>query len=201
MILRRCEPAGRGIRMIRVVTAGSGYWYGEHDDAARRRAVEVLESFRLYRAADAAMRRRTRDAMAMGENDLLTLRYLLKAEREGRIVQPAELSRYLGVSTASTTAIIDRLVRSNHVRRAPHPTDRRAIVVTPTVETDHEVRRTLGAMHTRMLEAVVDMSPEHARVVIECLARLQSAVDLVEPAHEDPPEPEGGAGVAASAHP
>src|SRR5690242_6113688 len=115
--------------MIPHVTGGSGYWYGDGEDAARRRAVDVLQAFRVYRAADAAMRRRTRDAMSMGENDLLTLRYLLKAEREGRIVQPAELARYLGISTASTSAIIDRLERSDHVRRAPHPTDRRSIVV------------------------------------------------------------------------
>lgn len=168
--------------MIPLVTGGSGYWYAVDGDDARRRAVEVLEAFRLYRAADTAMRRRTRDAMAMGENDLLALRYLLKAEREGRIVQPAELARYLGVSTASTTAIIDRLERSHHVRRAPHPTDRRAIVVLPTVETDHEVRRTLGAMHERMLQAVRDMTPDEARVVIDCLARMQAAVDEVEPA-------------------
>jgi DNA-binding MarR family transcriptional regulator len=170
--------------MIPDVGGSSGYWYGDGDDAARRRAVEVLEAFRVYRAADTAMRRRTRDAMSMGENDLLTLRYLLKAEREGRIVQPAELARYLGVSTASTTAIIDRLERSRHVRRAPHPTDRRAIVVIPTVETDHEVRRTLGAMHARMLGAVIGMTPDEARIVIDCLARMQAAVDQVEPAHE-----------------
>lgn len=178
--------------MIRVVTGGSGYWYGADGDDARRRAVEVLEAFRLYRAADSAMRRRTRDAMSMGENDLLTLRYLLKAQREGRIVQPAELSRYLGVSTASTTAIIDRLERSDHVRRAPHPTDRRAIVVLPTGETDHEVRRTLGAMHERMLDAVVGMSPEEARIVVACLSRMQAAVDLVEPAREQGDEPPDG---------
>lgn len=189
--------------MIPVVTGGSGYWYGDDDDDARRRAIEVLESFRLYRAADAAMRRRTRDAMSMGENDLLTLRYLLKAEREGRIVQPAELSRYLGVSTASTTAIIDRLERSNHVRRAPHPTDRRAIVVVPTVDTENEVRRTLGAMHARMLDAVIGMTPRESRAVIECLARMQAAVDLVEPAHEPgeesalPVPPDAGDGASA----
>jgi DNA-binding MarR family transcriptional regulator len=179
--------------MIRVVTGGSGYWYGDDGDAARRRAVEVLEAFRLYRAADTAMRRRTRDAMAMGENDLLTLRYLLKAEREGRIVQPAEIARYLGVSTASTTAIIDRLERSRHVQRTPHPTDRRAIVVVPTAETDHEVRRTLGAMHARMLEAVAGMSPEDAHVVLDCLSRMRAAVDAIEPAEE--------AGDEASARP
>lgn len=165
--------------MIPGVTHG-GYWYGD-DDSAHRRAVELLQEFRLYRAAEVAMRRRTRESMSMGENDLLTLRYLLKAQREGRLVQPAELARYLGVSTASMTAIVDRLERSHHVARAPHPTDGRSIVVTATVETDDEVRRTLGAMHERMLAAVIDMTPDEMRVVLDCLARLRAAVDEVAP--------------------
>ncbi|KQZ83329.1 MarR family transcriptional regulator [Microbacterium sp. Root166] len=172
--------------MIRLVAdSDSGYWYGTDADARRRRAVELLQAFRLYRASEVAMRRRTRDSMAMGENDLLTLRYLLKAERESRLVSPAELSRYLGVSTASTTAIIDRLQKSNHVERRPHPTDRRSIVVVPTVETDDEVRRTLGAMHKRLLDAVIDMTPDETRIVIDCLERMQHAVDEVEPSHAE----------------
>ncbi|MFB8145253.1 MarR family winged helix-turn-helix transcriptional regulator [Microbacterium sp. NPDC056003] len=167
----------------------SGYWYGDGADDRRRRAIELLQAFRLYRAAEVAMRRRTRDSMAMGENDLLTLRYLLKAQREDRVVSPAELARYLAVSTASVTAIIDRLEKSDHVRRGPHPSDQRRIVVTPTVETDEEVRRTLGAMHSRMLEAVIDLSPEETRIVIDTLGRLQSAVDQVEPVPADGPAP------------
>lgn len=165
---------------------GSGYWYGDDEDACRRRAVELLQAFRLYRAAEVAMRRRTRESMGMGENDLLTLRYLLKAQKEGRLVSPAELARYLGVSTASTTAIIDRLEKTHHVERGPHPTDLRRIVVTPTVETDGEVRRTLGAMHSRMLDAVIDLSAEETRVVLDCLARLQGAVDRIEPDRDAP---------------
>ncbi|WP_338067959.1 MarR family winged helix-turn-helix transcriptional regulator [Microbacterium sulfonylureivorans] len=165
--------------------ATTGYWYGEDDDSRRRRAVDLLQAFRLYRAAEVAMRRRTRDAMAMGENDLLTLRYLLKAVREDRLVSPAELARYLGVSTASMTVIIDRLEKSGHVRRGPHPTDRRSIVVIPTVETDEEVRRTLGAMHVRMLDAVSGMTPDETRIVMDCLARMQAAVDVIEPAHDE----------------
>jgi len=176
----------------------SGYWFGEDDDSRRRRAVDLLQAFRLYRASEIAMRRRTRDSMSMGENDLLALRYLLKAEREGRRVSPAELARYLGVSTASMTAIIDRLSKSDHVRRQPHPTDRRSIIVVPTVETDEEVRRTLGAMHARMLDAVIDMTPAETSVVVECLARMQAAVDRIEPGQAEgaPHSP-----VTAPAHP
>ncbi|HBS73426.1 MAG TPA: MarR family transcriptional regulator, partial [Microbacterium sp.] len=62
----------------------SAYWYGEDRDDRRERAVALLQAFRLYRAAEVAMRRRTREAMSMGENDLLVLRYLLRAQREGR---------------------------------------------------------------------------------------------------------------------
>lgn len=116
----------------------------------------------------------------MGENDLLVLRHLLQAQQHGRFVSPSELSRYLGVSTASMTAIVDRLVASGHVRRERHASDRRSIYIVPTADTDSEVRRTLGEMHQRMLDAVIDLSPDEARVVIDTLARLQAAVDQID---------------------
>jgi DNA-binding MarR family transcriptional regulator len=159
----------------------SRYWYGAAEEDRRRRAVDVLQAFRLYRAAEVAMRRRTRESMSMGENELLVLRYLLKASGEGRSVSPSELTRYLGVSTASTTAIIDRLEESGHVTRMPHPTDRRSILVVATPESDAEVRATLGGMHDRMMAAVIDLSPEESATVIACLSRLQDAVDEVDP--------------------
>lgn len=162
-------------------TATSRYWYGTSDEDRRQRAVDVLQAFRLYRAAEVAMRRRTRESMSMGENELLVLRYLLKAANEKRSVSPSELTRYLGVSTASTTAIIDRLEKSGHVTRVPHPSDRRSIHVVATAASDDEVRATLGKMHERMMSAVLDMTPEESATVIACLARLQDAVDQVDP--------------------
>ena len=141
----------------------------------------------------------------MGENDLLALRYLLKAQREGRLVSPHELARYLGVSTASMTAMVHRLEESGHVRREPHRSDRRSVVVVATQETDEEVRRTLGEMHTRMLDAVIDMSPEESSTVIECLTRLQAALDAVQPAdapdQADAAHPRDAAHPADAAHP
>lgn len=155
----------------------STYWYGEEPADRRVRTKAVLEALRVYRAAELAMRRRTRESMSMGENELLVLRYLLR--EPGRNVRPGELTRYLGLSTASTTAILDRLERSGHIARTANPDDRRSIFVHATERAHAEVRETLGNMHDRMLAAVIDMSPEESAVVVSFLHRMSDAVDGV----------------------
>jgi DNA-binding MarR family transcriptional regulator len=112
----------------------------------------------------------------MGETDLLALRYLLRAKSTGERVGPKDLSRVLGITTASTTSLIDRLVASGHVRREPHPTDRRSLVIEPTAATDAEVRATLGHMHRQMMTVAESMSVEEARVVITFLRRMSAAI-------------------------
>ena len=61
------------------------------------------------------MRRRTRQAMSMGENEVLVLRFLIRAATRAGTVTPTDIARYLGISTASTTALIDRLEQSGHI--------------------------------------------------------------------------------------
>lgn len=129
------------------------------------------------------MRRRTRSSMGMGETDLLALRYLLEAQKAGREVSPKELAARLGISSASTTTLIDRLARSGHVRRKPHPRDRRALVLEATAESDSEVRKTLGEMHNRMMDVAQSLSPEDAGLVVEFLTRMREAVDTIDAGH------------------
>jgi DNA-binding MarR family transcriptional regulator len=154
----------------------TGYWYS-NDRIGR--GVAVLNGLRDYRAAETAMRRRTRSAMRMGETDLLAIRFLLKAQGAGRIVSPKDLAAHLCISTASTTVLIDRLVRSGHVERRPHPTDRRALVIVPTIDSDDEVRATLGDLHRRMIDVAESLSPEEAAIVLGFLDRMRAAVDSV----------------------
>src|ERR1700710_2017150 len=42
---------------------------------------------------------------------------------------PTELARRLDITTASATELLDRLERDGHVKRRPHPTDRRKLMV------------------------------------------------------------------------
>ncbi|MET3720127.1 MULTISPECIES: MarR family transcriptional regulator [unclassified Arthrobacter] len=153
---------------------GSGYWYGP--DGQLDSSVAVLKALRDYRTAETAVRRSTRDSMGMGETDILALRYLLRVQASGGTVVPKDLSRFLGITSASTTSLIDRLVGSGHVRREAHPTDRRSVVVVPTVESDREVRVTLGSMHRRMMAVAEGLSAADARVVVEFLQHMTSAI-------------------------
>lgn len=155
--------------------AASGYWYGP--DERLDPPTAVLQALRGYRAAEVATRRSTRDSMGMGETDLLALRYLLRAEAAGERMGPKDLSRKLGITTASTTSLIDRLVGSGHVRREPHPTDRRSLVIVPTSVTDSEVRATLGEMHRRMLAVAEELSVEDSRVIVSFLRRMTEALN------------------------
>ncbi|AVL98666.1 MarR family transcriptional regulator [Microbacterium sp. str. 'China'] len=131
---------------------------------------------RRYRSAETAMRARTRASMGMNETDLVALRFLLREQKAGRIVRPIDLARMLDISTASTTTLIDRLEKGGHARREPHPTDRRAGIVVPTVSSDDEVRATLGAMHRRMLSLVDDLSDEERVVVMRFLVGMTAAI-------------------------
>ncbi|PJJ73519.1 DNA-binding MarR family transcriptional regulator [Diaminobutyricimonas aerilata] len=170
------------IRPDTPATQDSGYWYA---DAARtRRGIEVLNALRQYRAAESEMRRRTRTSMGMGETDILAIRYLLQAEKLGLQVSPKDLAAKLQISSASVTVLIDRLVKSGHVERQPHPTDRRAIIVAPTHHTNTEVRGTLGQMHERMIDVAESLEPDEAAAVVRFLARMREAVDEIDAPHE-----------------
>jgi DNA-binding MarR family transcriptional regulator len=155
---------------------GSGYWYGP--DGQLDYGAAVLKSLRDYRAAETAVRRSTRDSMGMGETDILALRFLLRAQASGKAVVPKDLSQFLGITSASTTSLIDRLVASGHVRREAHPSDRRSIVVVPTAESDTEVRETLGAMHRRMMTVAEGLTAEQAHVVVDFLQQMTDALSV-----------------------
>jgi len=158
--------------------ASEGYWYPPID-GAQPGAVDVINALREFRTSESAMRRRTRSSVAMGETDLLALRYLLDAEAAGVGIRPTELAARLGVTSASMTSLVDRLVAAGHVVREPHPSDRRAVILRPTPGADEEVRHNLNQLHKRMLEAAEELSAEEIKAVMHFLMRMREAVDAV----------------------
>ncbi|MBX0299289.1 MarR family transcriptional regulator [Cryobacterium sp. 1639] len=154
---------------------------GDLSDLVRApHAAEVIATLLDYRLAEEAMRRRTRDSMRMGTMDLAALRFLIKAQGEQRIVSGRNLADHLGMTSASVTALLDRLTASGHVQRTPHPTNRRSNMITATPGSDEEVRQTLGAMHGRMIDAARALSPADAALIQQFLESMTTAVDGVD---------------------
>lgn len=153
----------------------TGFWYPTRPEQEPARAV--LNTLRDYRSAEQEMRRRTREELGINEKDMQALRHLMRAHQQGVALGPTDLSRLLSISTASTTALIDRLVSSGHIERRLHPTDRRALELVPTEKSDTEMREFLGPMHERMMAVAASLSPEEAEIIAVFLQRITDALD------------------------
>src|SRR3954447_6407088 len=87
---------------------------------------ELLRAVRDLVRADQDMRREAGDRMSLSSNELRAVRFVLDRGRSGEPATPGALAAYLGVTTASTTVILDRLVAAGYLRRVPNPADRRS---------------------------------------------------------------------------
>ncbi|RLP78015.1 MarR family transcriptional regulator [Mycetocola tolaasinivorans] len=144
----------------------------EPDGNAQGGAVGVLRALRRWRECDESMRRATRRDMGLGETDMAALRYLIASAGRDESVTAKRLAEHLGISSASTTKLTDRLEASGHLRRLPHPDDRRAILLEVSERTHREVRSTLGGRHERMFAAANALSDSEQVAVIRFLDRI-----------------------------
>ncbi|MGH1525178.1 MarR family winged helix-turn-helix transcriptional regulator [Leifsonia sp. L25] len=136
----------------------------------------VLEALQVYRAAETAMRRRTGAAMGIGENDFLALRLILDNAAEGRRTSAKDVSTYVGVSSASTTALIDRLVRGGYIERRTNDADRRSVDLVPTRAAFGDTGP-LTIAQEQIAAQAAELSEEEARTVTRFLTRMRRTVD------------------------
>jgi DNA-binding MarR family transcriptional regulator len=149
------------------------YWY----DLPEPSVIAVLESVRRHRAAEAAMRRRVRDDMDMGDTDLAALRWIIEQERSNRPATSAGLARVLGVTTAATVKVVSRLIADGYVARRDHPSDRRSLLLSTLPGAHERLRQALGPMHSRMLRLAETLQPDERDVVIRFLDQLAAILD------------------------
>lgn len=105
---------------------------------------------------------------SLSHTELKTLELLFQSP-----MGPADLARRLGVTTAASSGIVDRLTSRGHVVRVPHASDGRRTDVTITESGAAEVVGHLTPMFTALheLDSALD---DDERAVVE--AYLQGAV-------------------------
>jgi DNA-binding MarR family transcriptional regulator len=89
------------------------------------------EASRAYQAAVDDFDRELAHHLGVNETDLRCLEILLQELPEA---SPSQLADRLGLTTGSTTALLDRLEKAGYLARQPHPTDRRKSIIRATPE-------------------------------------------------------------------
>lgn len=88
--------------------------------------AEVIRGL-LYRRDVAIARHRAALARALGVTDI-EMQALVHLAEQGELA-PSALANLLDLSSGGATALIQRLERSGHATRKPHPSDRRSTLI------------------------------------------------------------------------
>lgn len=153
--------------------AGPGYTY---DQSASAEGPEALLNLLLeYREAEQALRRRVGEQLQVGDLDLLALRYVMRAREHGEIIRPSDLRDLLGITTASTTTLIDRLEVRGYVRRQAHPSDRRSSQLVLDASATEVVSEAIDGMQSSILDVAQALTDEQRDAAIHVLRSLIAA--------------------------
>lgn len=138
--------------------------------------VRVMESLREWQEAARALSDASQRYMKLNESDMRAIRMIIRAQGR-RPITPKDIATEVGISSASTTKLIDRLVAGGHLVRTPHPSDRRTTCIEVTEPTRLSAHETIGRQHARRFAAAAVLDPEERETVIRFLSALTAADD------------------------
>lgn len=118
--------------------------------------------------------------MKLNKTDMRALHYLIACGNRDTLATPGDIAAHLGITTASTTKLLDRLERGGHITREPHLTDRRALVVRITPETRQSAMDTVGRLQSKRFSVAARRTSEEREAIIAFLdetARELSVAD------------------------
>jgi DNA-binding MarR family transcriptional regulator len=138
----------------------------------------LMAALARLRAAEQELTEASLRYMKLGQTDMRALHFLIVCENTGALATPGAIAQALGISSASTTKLLDRLERAGHLRRSRHPSDRRALVITIEPATRSSAMATVGATQARRVEAARRLLPAEREVVIAFLEDMTAEISL-----------------------
>ncbi|WP_231916187.1 MarR family winged helix-turn-helix transcriptional regulator [Microbacterium karelineae] len=153
-------------------------------------AFDVMEALADWQSAARTLAELSARYMHLNETDMRAIRMIMRAQQRGEIVTPKDIAHGVGISSASTTKLIDRLVDGGHLVRTAHPSDRRTTRIRVTASTRRVARETVGRQHARRFAAAAALSGGERAAVIRFLKSLTEA-DAPQGHLLDPPEGSG----------
>jgi DNA-binding MarR family transcriptional regulator len=139
-----------------------------------RRPADLTRAVRLLQLASHEATQAVARRLGLGTNDVTALQVIFAAPEP---IGPVELGHRLGIRSASATALVDRLAKSGHLRRAPHPQDRRRIVLEATETSWADALDALGPLLRAMDAVADDLTPQEQAVVLRFLTDVTATMD------------------------
>lgn len=152
----------------------------------------LMAALAQLRSAEQELTEESLRRMRLGRTDLRALHVLIVCQNSGTLATPGTLSQALEISSASTTKLLDRLEAAGHVRRDPHPSDRRALVISIEPSARAEAMRTVGATQARRVEAARRLLPAERETVTRFLRDMAELISADGPEHGEGQDPEIG---------
>ena len=84
----------------------------------------------------------------------------------------AALAEYLGVTSASTSTMVERLVQKEYVTRVEHPKSRRKVVLSLTVAGEEHLQQVRQITRDRLADKIAHLPPEHLANLLNGLEEL-----------------------------
>ena len=135
----------------------------------------ILAQLRDTMLAAGRFDRRTAELMGINTTDLSCLNFV---ETSPEPVTAKMLADYVGISSGSTTALIDRLERRGLLARQNHPTDRRGIVVVAGPAANDPAVVSLRARFREVADmTLADLGANDKAVITTFLGRLIATLD------------------------
>ncbi|EYT54712.1 MarR family transcriptional regulator [Leucobacter sp. UCD-THU] len=147
-------------------------------EAAMKEIAQLMNALARLREAETLLSEASRKYMKLSEQDMRALHYLIVAKRQGEIVTPGMIAAHLRISAASTTKLLNRLERDNHITRRLHPRDRRAFVIEVTPETEASAKQTVGRQQARRFYAAARLTSEERAAVTRFLTDMTEEISL-----------------------
>lgn len=139
--------------------------------------AELMTAMARLRDVERRLSDVARRYMRLNETDMRALQYLIVARNRRETVTPGTLARHLGITTASTTKMLDRLQSAGHISRATHPTDRRALAIEINPDTAAVARETVGRQQSRRFGPAAQLDQDQRKTVIAFLNATAEALE------------------------
>lgn len=139
---------------------------------------QVMQAFGKLREAEQKLSDASLRYMKLGRSDMRALHFIIVSRNMGELATPSGIAHHLGISTASTTKLLDRLESAGHIERQRHPHDRRALAIVVTPDTETAAMRSMGTQQARRVRAAARLTPQERRTVIRFLEDMAGELDL-----------------------